>query len=76
VATDLWLGDHGVAATVGAATGVDPHAVRDAVVGAMPTGRFTTPEEVAAVVGLLASSRTANVTGSNYVVDGGLVKTM
>jgi hypothetical protein len=25
---------------------------------------------------LLASPRTANVTGSNYVIDGGLVKTM
>ena len=24
VATDLWLGEHGVAATVGAATGLDP----------------------------------------------------
>jgi len=27
-------------------------------------------------VALLASPRTAKVTGSNYVVDGGLVKTM
>ena len=43
----------------------------------MATGRFTTPDEVATlVVALLASPRTANVTGSNYVVDGGLVKTM
>jgi len=25
---------------------------------------------------LLASPRTANVTGANYVIDGGLVKTM
>jgi NAD(P)-dependent dehydrogenase (short-subunit alcohol dehydrogenase family) len=42
---------------------------------AMPTGRFTTPEEVATIVTLLASPRTANVTGSNWVIDGGLVKT-
>ena len=34
------------------------------------------PEEVATLVALLASPRTANVTGSNYVIDGGLVKTM
>jgi hypothetical protein len=27
-------------------------------------------------VALLASPRTANVTGSNYVIDGGLIKTM
>ena len=28
VATDLWLGDEGVAATIGRASGVDPEAVR------------------------------------------------
>ena len=42
----------------------------------MPTVRFTTPEEVATLVTLLASPRTRNVTGSNYVIDGRLVKTM
>jgi len=76
VATDLWLGDHGVAAALGAAAGVDPGEVRDQAIASMPTGRFTTPEEVATLVALLASPRTANVTGSNYVIDGGLVKTM
>ena len=76
VATDLWLGDHGVAATVGAATGVDPADVRAGALAAMATGRFTKPEEVATLVALLASPRTGNVTGSNYVIDGGLVKTM
>jgi NAD(P)-dependent dehydrogenase (short-subunit alcohol dehydrogenase family) len=76
VATDLWLGDHGVAATVGQATGVDPSAVRAQVTADVPTGRFSTPEEVATLVALLASPRTANVNGSNYVIDGGLVKTM
>ena len=30
----------------------------------------------AALVALLASPRTANVTGANYVIDGGLVKTL
>ena len=47
VATDLWLGDHGVAATLGDATGVDPAAVREQATAGSPTGRFTTPEEVA-----------------------------
>ena len=75
VATDLWLGSDGVAATVGRATGVDPAAVRDQAIAGIPSGRFTTPEEVATLVVLLASPRTANVTGSNYVIDGGLVKT-
>jgi NAD(P)-dependent dehydrogenase (short-subunit alcohol dehydrogenase family) len=76
VATDLWLGDHGVAATIADATGSSAEAVRDQAIASMPTGRFTTPEEVATLVALLASPRTANVTGSNYVIDGGLVKTM
>jgi NAD(P)-dependent dehydrogenase (short-subunit alcohol dehydrogenase family) len=76
VATDLWLGDHGVAATIAASTGSDAEAVRERAIVAMPTGRFTTPEEVATLVALLASPRTANVTGSNYVIDGGLIKTM
>jgi NAD(P)-dependent dehydrogenase (short-subunit alcohol dehydrogenase family) len=75
VATDLWLGEHGVAETVGNATGQGADAVRAQMTKSMPTGRFTTPEEVAAIVALLASPRTANVTGANWVIDGGLVKT-
>ena len=76
VATDLWLGDKGVAATVGRATGVDASAVREQAATGFATGRFTAPEEVATLVVMLASPRTANVTGSNYVIDGGLVKTV
>jgi NAD(P)-dependent dehydrogenase (short-subunit alcohol dehydrogenase family) len=78
VGTDLWLGEHGVAATVAQATGTDAETARETIVASMggfATGRFTTPEEVATLVLLLASDRTANVTGSNYVIDGGLIKT-
>ncbi len=78
VATDLWLGEHGVAETVAAASGVDADTARENVVagiGGFATGRFTTPEEVATLVVMLASERTANVTGANYVIDGGLIKT-
>jgi NAD(P)-dependent dehydrogenase (short-subunit alcohol dehydrogenase family) len=76
VETDLWLGEDGVAATVGRATGAGAAAVREQAASGIATGRFTTPDEVAALVALLASPRTANVTGANYVIDGGLVKTM
>jgi len=76
VETDLWLGDDGVAATVGAATGIDPARVRDQAMAAIATGRFSTAEEVATLVALFASPRTANVTGANYVIDGGLIKTL
>jgi NAD(P)-dependent dehydrogenase (short-subunit alcohol dehydrogenase family) len=79
VSTDLWLGEGGVASTVAKAMGVDVDTARARVIagiGGLATGRFTTPEEVATLVALLASPRTANVTGSNYVIDGGLVKTL
>jgi NAD(P)-dependent dehydrogenase (short-subunit alcohol dehydrogenase family) len=79
VSTDLWLGEGGVAQTVGKAMGIDADAAREKVIagiGGFATGRFTTPEEVATLVVMLASPRTANVTGSNYVIDGGLIKTL
>ena len=78
VETDLWVGKDGVAATVAKATGVDPATARKNVVaniGGIPIGRFTTPDEVATLVLMLASPRTATVTGANYLIDGGLIKT-
>ena len=78
VSTDLWLGEHGVAQTVAAKAGVDADTARQQIVagmGGFATGRFSTPEEVATLVVLLASERTSNVTGANYVIDGGLIKT-
>ena len=76
VTTDLWLGEDGVAASVGRATGVDADSVRRQTIAGIPSGRFTSAEEVATLVALLASPRTGNVTGANFVIDGGLIKTM
>jgi NAD(P)-dependent dehydrogenase (short-subunit alcohol dehydrogenase family) len=76
VATDLWLGTGGVAATVSAATGADPEYVASQAASQMVTGRFTTPAEVADLVLFLASDRAANVTGADYAIDGGLVQTL
>jgi len=76
VETALWLGDDGVAATVARATGGDPAAVAKQVAAEAATGRFTRPQEVADLVLLLASGRAGNVTGSDLVIDGGLVKTL
>ena len=78
VATDLWLGEHGVAETVAKATGVDAETARQTIIagiGGFATGRFTTPEEVAALITFLASDRAGNITGVNYLIDGGLIKT-
>ena len=76
VATDLWLADGGVAATISAAQGVDPGAVAAGAAAAMVTGRFSRPEEVADIVLLLASPRTANVTGADFTIDGGMITTV
>jgi NAD(P)-dependent dehydrogenase (short-subunit alcohol dehydrogenase family) len=79
VSTELWLGENGVSHTVARATGLTPEQARDQVIasiGGLATGRFTTPEQVADLVMFLASARAGNVTGSNFVVDGGLLKTL
>ena len=78
VSTDLWLGTDGVAQTVAKAMGTDADTARAKVIagiGGLVTGRVTTPEEVPTLAVMLASPRTGNVTGSNFVIDGGLVKT-
>lgn len=79
VATPLWLGDKGIAATVASLSGTDVEtARRDAIAsqGGFSTGRFTQPDEVADLVLLLASDRAGNVTGADFLIDGGLVKTL
>jgi NAD(P)-dependent dehydrogenase (short-subunit alcohol dehydrogenase family) len=75
VSTNLWLGEQGVAETFAKASGVDANTIRATAASAIATGRFTTPEEVATLVTMLASGRIANVTGVNFVIDGGLTKT-
>ncbi len=76
VGTDLWLGRDGVAATVAQAGGVNPDEVAAQAASASATGRFTTPQEVADLVVFLAGDRAGNVTGSDFVIDGGLVQTL
>jgi NAD(P)-dependent dehydrogenase (short-subunit alcohol dehydrogenase family) len=76
VATDLWLGAGGVAQTVSQATGTNPKDVASQAASQMVTGRFTQPGEVADVVVFLASSRAANITGTDVVIDGGLIPTL
>ena len=75
VATDLWLGDHGVAATVSHATGASAQDVERQAARQSVTGRFSRPDEVADLALILASDRLANVTGADITIDGGLIPT-
>ncbi|WP_244932302.1 SDR family oxidoreductase [Nocardioides sp. W7] len=76
VRTDLWLGADGVAATVGGGTGHEPGDVVRRQEAQAPTGRFTLPNEVADLALFLASDRSANTTGSDFRIDGGLIATL
>ncbi|GAA3118517.1 SDR family oxidoreductase [Streptomyces rameus] len=75
VETDLWLAEGGVARTVSAAAGVQPDDVVAQVAGATATGRFSTSEEVAEVILFLAGDHARNITGSDWIIDGGFVPT-
>jgi NAD(P)-dependent dehydrogenase (short-subunit alcohol dehydrogenase family) len=76
VSTDLWLGAGGVAETVAQAHGGDPSTVAQGAAGQSATGRFTSPSEVADLVVMLAGDRLGNVTGADFVIDGGLINTI
>jgi NAD(P)-dependent dehydrogenase (short-subunit alcohol dehydrogenase family) len=75
VETELWLGGEGVAATVSAAAGITPEDVVAQAAGSTVTGRFSRPAEVAELVLFLAGDRARNITGSDLLIDGGLIPT-
>ena len=76
VSTDKWTEEGGIVDGLAAARGQTADEVRAELSGSAPTGRFTTPEEVADVVLFLASDRAGNITGSDYRIDGGYVATI
>jgi NAD(P)-dependent dehydrogenase (short-subunit alcohol dehydrogenase family) len=76
VSTALWLGGSGVAQTIPAASGSDPKAVAERAVAGTATKRFTTAEEVADLVLLLAGDRATNITGEDIIIDGGLTQSL
>jgi NAD(P)-dependent dehydrogenase (short-subunit alcohol dehydrogenase family) len=75
VATDLWFGAGGVADTLSQATGAKPEDIKGGTEGAMLTGRFSRPDEVADLAVMLAGALTENITGADFRIDGGMVPT-
>lgn len=67
-ATDAWLGAGGLAEQQG-----DRDEVLAKVAAGRPLGRLAEPEEIAAVVAFLCSSRASYVTGAAWSADGGTV---
>ena len=53
---------------------LDDHAKLDPLLRNIPLGRMGTSEEVAGLVAFLASEEAAYITGSTYVMDGGLMR--
>ncbi|MFE7190488.1 SDR family NAD(P)-dependent oxidoreductase [Kitasatospora sp. NPDC057541] len=76
VETALWKGADGVAATIGRSRGTGPDDVARAAAAQSATGRFTRPAEVADLVLFLAGPGAANITGADFVIDGGLVDSL
>ncbi|MDZ5619491.1 SDR family NAD(P)-dependent oxidoreductase [Nocardioides bizhenqiangii] len=77
VRTWWWTKDGGAADVLAAATGHDRDTVLDQAAPdlmSLTTGRLIEPQEVADVIALLASPRSASTTGSDFVVDAGLRK--
>jgi NAD(P)-dependent dehydrogenase (short-subunit alcohol dehydrogenase family) len=76
--TDLWTSPGGPGDMFARRAGVPLEDFKDQLptVTGVPTGQFTEPEEIAALVVLLASGRVANMSGADLVIDGGLMKTL
>ena len=77
VRTAWWTEDGGAADVLANQFGADRDAVMDKVAPemmALRTGRLVDPQEVADVIVLLASPRSASTTGADFAVDAGFLK--
>jgi len=73
VETDLWMAPGGMADQAAQAQGKTREEVLQATAGRSPLGRFSTEEEIAAVITFLCSDAASNVVGAAWSVDGGSV---
>lgn len=77
VRTAWWTEEGGAADILAGVAGSNRNDVMDKLAPEMmnlTTGRLVDPQEVADVITLLVSPRSASTTGSDFVVDGGFLK--
>jgi NAD(P)-dependent dehydrogenase (short-subunit alcohol dehydrogenase family) len=77
VRTPLWTDPGGFAEMFAAQANTTVEDVMDRVLPesmSITTGRVSEPEEVADLVAFLVSSRARNITGGDYIIDGGMYK--
>ncbi|GAA0444674.1 oxidoreductase [Streptomyces sp. NPDC046215] len=76
VRTSVWEDPDGFGGKVAAGAGAEHTAFLQQIPEAfnITTGRITEPEEVAALIAFLLSDVAGNITGADYVIDGGTVK--
>lgn len=72
-ASEAWLGE--IARNANSSVEEAQQSVMDAL-GGIPYGRPAQPEEVAELVGFLVSPRAGYLTGTEFVIDGGTVRTV
>jgi 3-oxoacyl-[acyl-carrier protein] reductase len=74
VASEMWMGEEGLAVQTAASQGKTPEQVIEEMAARVPVGRLAMPEEIAAVIVFLCSEKASNVTGAAWSADGGLVQ--
>ncbi|MFE3228238.1 oxidoreductase [Nocardia sp. NPDC059228] len=78
VGTDIWRGPDHLGAKLAAANGMDHEQFLNAIPAQfnIASGRIAEAKEVAALVTFLTSEQAAIITGADYVIDGGIIKTV
>lgn len=78
VRTPMWEEAGGLADTITRMTGIDRCTIMEHLpkMSGVTLGRFAEADEIAALVLFLVSDRAAMITGSDYVIDGGVIKTL
>lgn len=75
--TSLWTDPHGFGGAIAAAQGVSHADLLAGLASAsgIRSGKLIEPEQIASLVAYLASPQAASMTGQDYLVDGGAIKT-